>query len=210
MIYEIDLLDDEQLQYINSFYKQSNFTGGEISNPSSVKNNYMMVNYAHSCVSRVFDTILKSNKDLYSIFLASRVSQIYPLWYKENCFYDYHIDTTPIGGVNGHLSMTCFLNDPDEYEGGELVIKIGSEEVSIKKKKGTAVLYNTGLWHKINPVLSGDRKVIVCWIDTAVKDSFIRNHLIEYGNMINSIDVDSGILEKLEHFRINLIRQYGE
>lgn len=217
MIYEIKLLNDEQIDYISNCYKEKNFVDGSISNPSKIKNNLMMTGHHHTIVSHYFTEILHNNVDMYSIFTAKKVSEIYSLWYKPESFYGYHIDTNPIGGINAHMSMTCFLNDPEEYEGGELVIKIGSEEVTIKKKRGTAILYNTGLWHKVNPVISGDRKVVVCWIESIIKNTFIRNHIIEYGSLLNNLTISDDtitngyqLLENLEQFRINLMREYGE
>lgn len=216
MIYEIDLLRDGDIDYIIKNYKESYFVDGSISNPSTIKKNAMM-----KCEIPMYEflnehctNILCRNNYLYSVFSAKRISQIYFLWYQKNMKYGYHIDSNPIGGVNAHYSMTCFLSDPSEYDGGELILKIGNKEIEYKLPKGKAVLYPTGLMHKVNEVKSGDRKVFVCWIESAVKNSFIRNHLIEFGDLIanaeNSIPDTREFLERLEQLRINLMREYGD
>lgn len=219
MIYEIDLLDDEQIEYILKNYKKSYFEDGSISNPSSIKKNTMMStdNAIYQFLNQFCTNILCANEYLYSIFSAKKLSQIYFLWYRMGMRYGYHMDTNPIGGVNAHYSMTCFLSDPDEYSGGELVLKIGSKEVEYKLPKGKAVIYPSGLLHKVNEVESGDRKVFVCWIESAVKNSFIRNHIIEYGNLINDVKVENDsisdaneFIDRLEQLRINLMREYGD
>ena len=134
------------------------------------------------------------------------MSQLYFLWYKPGHFYNWHMDSHPCGGVNADMSMTIFLND--DYEGGELVIKVGNVETSHKPKAGTVVIYNTGALHKINPVTKGDRKVIVGWLESDIQDSFMRSHLIDYSHLMHSMPSDSPYLVELEQMRLNLIRQY--
>lgn len=75
---------------------------------------------------------------------------------------------------NGDYSTTVFLNEPDEYEGGELCLFIDNEEVSIKLNAGEAVTYPTGILHKVNEVTSGERIVAVFWTHTTLKDRFMR------------------------------------
>jgi len=130
--------------------------------------------------------------------------------------YDYHIDTHPIGGVNAHYSMTCFLTNPSEYSGGELVLKVGNTEIEYKLPAGKAVIYSTGIKHKVNEVTDGDRKVFVCWMESAIQNSFIRDHLIDYSNLVSNLKIgddkiENGyeVLENLEQLRINLVREYG-
>lgn len=79
---------------------------------------------------------------------------------------------TPTGGyykphfddvTNGHFSTTIFLNDPDEYEGGELVLWVDGEERFFKPKAGDGVTYETGIGHRVNPVTKGERLALVFW-----------------------------------------------
>jgi PKHD-type hydroxylase len=217
MIYEIDLLDDDNLKYIISHYTKNNFIDGSISNPSSSKKNMMMRDCReYRLINKYCNEILISNSQFRSVFLPKEISQIYYLWYDIGMKYDYHIDNYPIGGVNSHYSMTCFLSDPKDYSGGELVLKVGNKELEYKLEPGKAVIYSTGIKHKVNPVTSGDRKVFVCWIESCIQNSFIRNHLIDYGNVVfdmkindNKIENASDVLENLEQLRVNLIREYG-
>lgn len=210
MIYEIDLLEGEQLLLLQDKIKDLEYVDGNVSNPSRVKKNkiccdgglYKKLNYTYSRII---------NEKIYKIFNIRRISQIYFAEYNEGAKYGYHIDNTPIGGVHGHYSMTCFLNNPDEYEGGELVLKIGNKEIEYKLEAGKAIIYPTGLWHKVNKVKSGSRKVFICWIESTIRNSFIRNHLAEFTYfMLNDCKhVGEETFEKLDHLRINLIREYG-
>lgn len=209
MIYEIDLLENEQLLFLQDKLKDLEYVDGNLSNPSSVKRNkmcydgelYKKLNYTYSKIL---------NKKIIHTFNVRRTSQLYFAEYNEGARYGYHIDDTPIGGVFTHYSLTCFLSNPSEYEGGELVIKIGNKELEYKLEAGKALIYPTGLWHKVNEIKSGSRKVFVCWIESIIQDGFMRNYLAEFGNFIKDCDAGDETLEKLEHFRMNLIREYGK
>lgn len=217
MIYEIDLLDNNNLNYIIQNYKKNKFVDGSISNSSPSKKNMMMDDcHEYRLLNKYCNEILLNNFRFRSVFLPNKISQMYYLRYDVGMKYGYHIDNHPIGGVNAHYSMTCFLSDPDEYSGGELVLKIGNKELEFKLPAGKAVIYSTGLKHKVNEVTGGNRKVFVCWIESSIQNSFIREHLIDYGNIISDINVTdnkienaSEVLEDLEQLRVNLIREYG-
>ena len=66
--------------------------------------------------------------------------------------------------------MTVFLNDPSEYEGGELVVATSSGGQSARYPAGDAVLYPAGRLHRIDEVTKGERCVAVLWIQSQVRD----------------------------------------
>lgn len=211
MIYEIDLLEDEHLLFLQDKIKDLEYVDGNVSNPSQVKRSKLCCDGAlYKKLNHTYSSIL-SNK-IYNTFSVRRISQLYFAEYNEGARYGYHIDDNPIGGVHGHYSLTCFLNDPSEYEGGELVIKVGNKEIEYKLQAGKAVIYPTGLWHKVNKVESGSRKVFICWIESYIENSFMRNYLTEFTNILmeDCKNLDHETLEKLEYLRMNLIREYGK
>ena len=66
------------------------------------------------------------------------------------------------------LSTTIWLNDPDEYEGGEFDIEVNGPLDSIryetlKLSKGSIVIFKSDKWHRVRPVTSGVRKSLVTW-----------------------------------------------
>ena len=94
--------------------------------------------------------------------------------YSDGGYYDWHVDTEGIAErINGKylirkLSMTIWLNDPDEYEGGEFDIECTGpmEDVrykSLKLSKGSIVIFQSDKWHRVRPVTSGVRKSLVTW-----------------------------------------------
>lgn len=159
MIHEIELLNDEQLEYIKCYFEHLTFKDGRISNRNITKicetvfdgPGHVEIN------SYCRDIILKANLPV----VVSLVSQIYFVKYGVGGEYKDHYDSNPCGGVRSDYSMTCFLSD--DYEGGELVI---DNKISVKLNKGKAILYPGNLLHRVNKVVSGRRDVFVCWIQS--------------------------------------------
>ena len=104
--------------------------------------------------------------------------------YSDGGHYDWHIDNYPepipitirrsLSGnsrimVNRKISVTIFLNDPDEYEGGELDIETDGPRAdprynTFKLSKGSIIVFPSNRWHRVRPVTSGVRKSLVAWI----------------------------------------------
>lgn len=214
MIWQFDLLNDNELKILNKHYVENNFESGNRSNPdTNLKKNLQMKNipvYEDMC--KFMWSKLKSSEKMNTVYLMKNMSQVYYAWYKEGDKYDWHMDNFPCAGVTSDMSMTIFLNEPDEYDGGELVIKVGDIETPHKLKAGQAILYNAGLWHKVNPITRGERRVAVCWIENTVQNSFMRTQLIDLGHWMYELkpeQIEWYTRQRLDQFRINFIREYG-
>ena len=90
--------------------------------------------------------------------------------YPEGGKYDWHVDQhpKPVQGMVRKISMTLFMNDPSEYEGGEFDLEIYKPETdcryeTFKLKKASAIFFQSDQWHRVRPVTSGIRKSIVAW-----------------------------------------------
>tara|TARA_Y100000991_G_C21913738_1_gene323466 strand:- start:176 stop:739 length:564 start_codon:yes stop_codon:yes gene_type:complete len=91
--------------------------------------------------------------------------------YGEGGRYDWHVDQHPeaFRGSVRKISMTLFMNDPDEYEGGEFDLELYNPETNpryktFKLKKGSAIFFQSDRWHRVRPVSSGIRKSLVAWL----------------------------------------------
>jgi len=157
MIYEIDLLNDEQLEYINLYFNHLTFKDGRISNPNATKVCQTVFDGPGHVDMNIHCRDIISNTNL--PIKISAISQIYFVKYNAGGMYEDHYDDAMSGGVKSDYSMTCFLSD--NYEGGELVI---DNATPIKLKKGKAVIYPGNLLHRVNKVISGRRDVFVCWL----------------------------------------------
>ena len=83
--------------------------------------------------------------------------------YSKGQFYDWHTDSTidmDIEPPVRKLSMTLLLNDPSEFEGGNL--EIAGKKMS-RMKQGYAAIFASFLQHRVTPVTKGVRKSLVVW-----------------------------------------------
>ncbi|PXW96133.1 PKHD-type hydroxylase [Sphaerotilus hippei] len=71
--------------------------------------------------------------------------------------------------VRTDLSCTLFLADPDEYDGGELVIEDTFGPRRVKLPAGDAVLYPGTSVHRVEPVTRGARVASFFWIESMVR-----------------------------------------
>ena len=90
--------------------------------------------------------------------------------YHKGGFYNWHMDSNiemaSMPTVR-KISMTLLLNDPKDFEGGDLEIFCGetldSEKNKYKLKQGHAVFFASFLLHRVMPVIKGNRKSLVMW-----------------------------------------------
>lgn len=98
------------------------------------------------------------------------------------------------------LSLTLFLNEPEDYEGGELIIVDDYGEHAIKLAAGDAVLYPSSSLHRVNSVRSGQRLAMVTWIQSLV-------HSDEKRQILHDLDISHVLLrqklQQLSHQAIN-------
>ena len=83
-------------------------------------------------------------------------------------YYDWHLDLNDTWNSSPRkLSAVIQLSDPSEYEGGELIIKFGSDDQCTQvasKEKGALIIFPSYMLHKVSPVTSGVRKSLVIWV----------------------------------------------
>ena len=99
-------------------------------------------------------------------------------------YYRPHVDTPYIFGEGRRdLSFTIFLNQPNEYKGGELILNITPEKKSIKLQAGEMIVYPTKYLHEVTEVTEGERMVCVGWIQSQIRSNDDREsiYLIKQG-----------------------------
>ena len=92
-------------------------------------------------------------------------------------YYRPHVDIPNISTGRRDFSFTIFLNKPEEYDGGELLLYIPPETKKIKLNQGDIVIYPTKYLHEVKEVTKGERMVCVGWIESQVERDDERENL---------------------------------
>jgi PKHD-type hydroxylase len=131
-----------------------------------------------------------------------------------------HVDNAirpmPGGGarIRTDVSTTLFLSEPDDYDGGELVIQGPAGDQAIKLKVGSAVIYSADTLHRVQPVTRGSRWASFFWTQSMVKDAGQRALLYDLDLNIQDLrqtlgDDHPGVLRLTATYH-NLIRRWAE
>lgn len=94
--------------------------------------------------------------------------------------------------IRSDLSATLFLTEPDEYDGGELVIEDTYGQQRVKLPAGHMVLYPATSVHHVTPVTRGARVSSFFWIQSMVRDDGQRTLLFELDNRLRQVSAAVG------------------
>ena len=140
--------------------------------------------------------------------------------YADGGHYGFHSDSALLHVANSSvvvrsdLSATLFLSEPDEYDGGELVVEdlYGSHE--IKLPAGDLVLYPASSLHMVTPVTRGSRVASFFWLQSMIRDAHARSLIFDLDVSIQALverlgrdDPETVRLTGIYH---NLIRVWAE
>ncbi len=89
--------------------------------------------------------------------------------------------------VRTDVSTTVFLSDPDEYDGGELIIEDTYGNQSVKLSAGDAIVYPGTSLHRVNPVTRGTRYGSFFWTHSLVASAEKRRLLFELDQQIQQL-----------------------
>ncbi|WP_319782380.1 Fe2+-dependent dioxygenase [Oceanisphaera sp. IT1-181] len=94
--------------------------------------------------------------------------------------------------IRTDLSATLFFCEPDEYEGGELVVEDNYGAHSVKLPAGDLILYPSTSLHQVMPVTQGARISSFFWIQSMVRDDGQRTLLFDLDSSIQQVNQQLG------------------
>jgi len=149
--------------------------------------------------------------------LPLKIAAPYYAKYTKGMAYGNHIDD-PVMGPAGQryrsdISITIFLNEPDEYDGGELAIQTAFGEQKVKLKSGDAIMYPSSSTHEVKEVTRGERLVAVTWLQSMVRDPAKREllyNLHQARELLLENSVDSQETELVSNSYVNLVRMWSD
>jgi len=138
--------------------------------------------------------------------------------YGEGMNFGAHIDGairqvagTPLR-IRTDLSATLFLNEPGEYDGGELLIEEADSTRSIKLPAGDLILYPATTLHRVAPVARGERLASFFWIQSLVREESERSLLFDLDRAIielgQTTPSESPAMLRLTAAYHNLVRKW--
>jgi|SRR5690606_19110056 len=133
--------------------------------------------------------------------------------YREGQTYGMHVDDALMQGLRTDLSFTLFLNDPDSYEGGALIVADTAEERAFKLAAGDLILYPSTSLHRVEPVRSGMRLCVVGWVQSWIRSAERREILFDLDRAIADLFGTAGktdLFDTLCKTRSNLVRMWAD
>jgi PKHD-type hydroxylase len=140
--------------------------------------------------------------------------------YGEGQHFGVHVDNAVRGDhltgtrIRTDLSVTLFLSEPDEYDGGELVVEdyYGSHEV--KLPAGQLVLYPATSLHTVTPITRGVRVASFFWLQSMIRDAHARSMIFDLDTaiqgLVGRLGRNDAEVVKLSGLYHNLIRYWAE
>ncbi len=115
--------------------------------------------------------------------------------------------------IRSDLSATLFLSEPDEYDGGELVIEEHYGAQPVKLAAGDMILYPSSSLHQVTPVTRGQRICAITWMQSAVADVSAREMLFDLDQSIQALTPDRADddpdIDRLIHVYHNMLRRWA-
>ena len=199
-----DVLDAAALARSDALLKQADWADGRItagSQAATVKNNLQLPETS-PVAQQLRTLVLEALSRNPAFFSAALPKRIYPPLFNRyggtaNAFGN-HVDnavrTHPATAqhVRTDMSFTLFLNDPAEYDGGELVIEDGMGGRAIKLPAGHLILYPAYSVHRVEPVTRGARLACFSWLESMVREPQQRELLHELDMSIAALRSEHG------------------
>lgn len=139
--------------------------------------------------------------------------------YEGGGHYGFHVDGAVMalpaeaGQLRSDIACTLFLSEPDDYDGGELIVSDTYGEHEVKLPAGDLIVYPSSSLHRVTPVTRGARLASFFWVQSLVRDDGRRRLLFELDTSIQSLtrsNADAAALLQLTGVYHNLLRQWAE
>ncbi|CAD6548585.1 Fe2+-dependent dioxygenase [Paraburkholderia metrosideri] len=220
-----NVLDAEQLRFVRERLDQAGdawvdgrATAGYQGAP--VKRNQQIAEY--SPIARELGDVVVGAIERNPLFISAVLpNQVYPPLfnrYEDGMHFGSHVDGAVRVLPNGvklrtDVSATLFISDPDDYDGGELVIEDNFGVQQVKLPAGDMIVYPATSLHQITPVTRGVRVASFFWVQSLVRSDTQRALLFDMDTAIqrlNATQADDAARRSLVGCYHNLLRTWSE
>lgn len=219
-----DVLTAEQLAFCRRILDGAEWVDGRVTAgpQSALAKRNRQIPEDHPAARQLGDLVLAS-LERSPLFVAGALPQriFPPLFnrYEGGEAFGSHVDNAIRQVRNGgwrvrtDLSATLFLNAPDEYDGGELVVEDVYGPHRVKLPAGHLVLYPASSRHHVRPVTRGARLASFFWIQSMVRDDGERALLFDLDVAIQRLarsEPDHASVLPLTAVYHNLVRRWAD
>lgn len=218
------LLSNKEVRHCRSIMEAANWVDGKVTagyQSAKAKNNIQLEE--NSAEAKQLGDIILAALAKNNLFMSAALPlKIFPPLF--NCYqgghaFGVHVDNA-IRQVKGtavkvrtDLSMTLFFSEPEEYDGGELVIEDTYGTQSVKLAAGDMILYPSTSLHRVTPVTRGRRLASFFWLQSMVASDEKRTLLYDMDMSIQNLsqgNEDHPAIIQLTGVYHNLLRQWAQ
>ncbi len=213
-----DLLTQAEVASLAELARRTKFISGRLSNPHNpTKNNAIqdMADPVGQQASQIVLAAIQRNEQALNFVLPRRIAIPTFSRYTEGMTYGAHADAAFMN-LSGQLlrsdvSCTIFISDPDTYQGGALAMYLGTEAIRVRGKPGGAVFYPSTTLHEVHPVTSGERLVMITFIESQIPDQMQRDlfYTLNEVRALEGLKMEWSNRMQLERVLTNLLRMWS-
>jgi PKHD-type hydroxylase len=214
----LPILTDSEIAQCRKIAETAPFVDGRITNPHNVakQNEQLHDPSAYDTSAQILQQALVRSEEFREFAFPALIGPPMMTRYKPGMRYGQHTDAAylqlPTALIRSDLSCTIFLNDPKDYEGGALHIRLGDASIRFKLNPGEAIIYPSDTLHEVEPVTKGERLVAITFIQSRVQDPFRRNLLFDLNEVaaLEGLKMAPENFTRLQLVQNQLLRHWGE
>ena len=196
-----DLLTVEELASCRQTLEQSEWVDGRITagHQSARAKDNMQLPEDHPAARELGELVLTALQRSQLFMAAALPLKVFPPLfnrYQGGQSFGTHVDNAirQVPGsphrVRTDISATLFLTEPDQYDGGELLVEDTYGMHDVKLPAGHLILYPSTSLHHVRPVTRGARLASFFWIQSMVRDDGQRTLLFDLDMAIQQVGQD--------------------
>lgn len=222
MVHVPNVLTAEQVARCRAIMETAGWVDGRATaghQSVQVKNNLQLAEgspEARELGEMVLAALARSN-----LFMSAVLpKQVYPPLfnrYDAGMTFGSHVDnairTVAGARLRTDVSSTLFISEPDEYEGGELVVEDTYGTHAVKLPAGDMIVYPATSLHHVTPITRGSRIASFFWTQSMIREEGKRALLFDMDMAIIKLSRDHpqhpSVVELTAVYH-NLLRQWAE
>ncbi|MBP6011226.1 MAG: Fe2+-dependent dioxygenase [Alphaproteobacteria bacterium] len=213
------LLSDTQVARLTELAASLRFVDGRATNPANLTKLNLQADQADPKYSesvQILQTALARSREFVDFAMPKRLAPPLLCRYEPGMKYGAHADTAiiqvPGARIRSDVSCTIFVAPPESYDGGELVVTLGTRMIAFKGAAGSAIIYPSTTQHEVRPVTSGQRLVAITFIESFVADEHRRMQLYELSEVaaLEGLKMSWDGRVRLDVVRQNLMRMWSD